>query len=95
MARTVILSPGTAEAVSTNVVVAPGEMLTLSIYSLQDTAIPAAAMFLVRQETPGADNVVAGLNNHNRVVVLTGPGTYRVARPAFSGAAFGVFAEGV
>jgi len=91
MAQNSILAPGNSAATSTDIVVAAGEAVTVGIYAA--SAARPSVQFLVLQDTPGADNAVDRLGNTKMATVLSGPGTYRVQRPAYTGDAFGVFTE--
>lgn len=93
MARTTVLAPGITAADSSDIVVAQGASVTVAIY--QDVAgdYPAYVAFSVTQVTPGIVNSVALIGNYPRQVLLAGPGTFRVTRPAYTGTPFGVFTE--
>ena len=93
MAQTIILAPGSSAATSTDIVVPAGDVVTVGIYTAIAAVAPTGARFSVMQGTPGADNVLASLNNYSRTTALVGPGTYRVQRPAYAGTGFGVFTE--
>lgn len=88
-----ILAPGITAETSSDIVIAAGASVLVGIYSAEAGSIPGHVSFRITQKTPGADNSVATLGNHQRSVMLSGPGTYRVARPAYTGTAFGVFTE--
>lgn len=89
MPQSTILASGTAAGVSTDVVVLAGDVVTLSIFSAAPGASLAGRGLEVLQATPGADNLVTVLDEVRRSVQLSGPATYRVARPALA-TAFGV-----
>lgn len=93
MTQTTVLAAGTTVATSTDIVVAAGSSVTVGIYSDTADSLPEGVMFGVLQDTPGADNAVDQLHTHKRTTVLSGPGTFRVKRPALSGTGFGVFIE--
>ena len=93
MAQSVIMAVGTTKATSTDVVIASGETATIGIYSAAPSATPVGLIFRITQDTPGADNAIANLDNETRVAIVSGPGTFRVTRPAYTGTAFGVFLE--
>lgn len=93
MPQSIILAPGNTSAASSDIVIAAGDVVTVGIYSAADAALPVSAQFSVVQDTPGADNVVDYLVGAKRAVQLMGPGTFRVRRPAYDGAGFGVFLE--
>lgn len=93
MAQTTILAAANTAGTSSDIVVAAGAVVTVGIFSAAAGALPADVAMQVMQDTPGADNHAATLNNSRRTAVLTGPGTFRVRRPAYTGTAFGVFTE--
>ena len=93
MTQATILAPGNTAATSSDVVVPAGETVTVCLYSATASAVPVAMQMYVYQDTPGADNLVATLENYNRSTVLIGPGTFRIKRPDYAGAAFGAFSE--
>lgn len=93
MAQSTILAAGNTAATSTDVVVASGATVVIGIFSASADTVPADVRFSVFRDTPGADNTMILLNNNCRAVTITGPGTYRVGRPAYTGTAFGVFLE--
>lgn len=93
MTQTTVLEPAATAAASTDIVVAAGAVVTVGIYAATAVALPVGVHFDVKQDTPGADNHAARLSNTARTTVLTGPGTFRVSRPAYTGPAFGAFVE--
>lgn len=93
MTQTTILAAGVTADVSTDVIVPSGAVATLGIFSAAAGALPEGLLLAIEQDTPGADNVVEYLHNHRRTAVITGPGTFRVRRPAYTGTAFGAFSE--
>ena len=94
MAQTTALAAGTTAAVSSDIVVAPGATVTVGVFTATAGGkFPDGAPFALEQITPGQPNVIATLDNARRAQVITGPGTYRVRRPVYTGAAFGVFVE--
>lgn len=93
MAQNFILAPAATAATSTDIVVAAGAVVTVGIYSAAGGILPSGVDFTVYQDTPDGDNYVARLSNFSRTTALSGPGTYRVKRPAYTGTAFGVFTE--
>lgn len=93
MAQSTILAAGNTEATSTDVVVAAGATVTVGVFAATADSLPPPVTLSVLQDTPGADNTVALLNNNLRALSLAGPGTFRVFRPAYTGTAFGVFLE--
>lgn len=98
MTQSTILAAGITEATSTDIVIAAGATVVVGIFcadvdkpvSYQDQL---AGEFKLLQDTPGADNVVLTLNFINPSTILSGPGTYRVKRIAYTGKPFGVFLE--
>jgi hypothetical protein len=93
MTQSTVLAAGTTADASTDIVVAAGSVVTVGIFAATAADLPIEAIFDVMQDTPGADNVAARLHQANRTTVLSGPGTFRVKRPAYTGSAFGVFVE--
>lgn len=92
MTQTTVLAAGNTEATSTDIVVAAGAQVTVGLFSASGV-LPYGVRFIVYQDTPGGDQFVARLEENARTTVLSGPGTYRVKRPAYTGTAFGVFTE--
>lgn len=93
MAQSTLLAPGLTAETSADIVVPAGGAVLVGIFSASDAGIGNDVRFHIVQDTPGADNYVEQLGNHKRYAVITGPGTYRVKRPAYQGPAFGVFKE--
>lgn len=93
MGQSTILAAGTTAATSSDVVVAAGETVTIGLFAASSSTLPIAARFSLRLDTPGQDVRVAALTNTVMAVQVTGPGTYRVHRTAYDGAAFGAFVE--
>lgn len=93
MARTTVLTTGVTAATSSDIAVAQGQSIIVSIY--QDTAgdYPANIKLAVNQATPGIDNTITLLDGLARQTLLVGPGTYRVVRPLYVGTPLGVFTE--
>lgn len=93
MARTIVLATGVTAATSSDIVVAQGQSVTVSIY--QDAAgdYPLSVKLTVNQATPGIDNFIKLLDAMTRQTLLVGPGTYRVVRPLYTGTPLGVFTE--
>lgn len=92
MTQTIILAAGLTAASSADVIVAQGEQVTVGIYSTTANAA-LKERFEIQQLTPGAANVVGYMGNDARATVLSGPGTFRVIRPALASLAFGAFKE--
>ncbi|WP_454863359.1 hypothetical protein [Pseudomonas hormoni] len=93
MAQSTALAAGITAATSTDIVVAAGAVVIVGIFSAAAGELAAGVSFGVLQDTPGADNTIASLDNYKRAHVISGPGTFRVKRPAYTGTAFGVFIE--
>lgn len=93
MAQSTILAANTTGATSTDVVVAAGAHVVIGIFGASGTTLQSDVSFNLMVDTPDEDNVYARLNAGQEQVHIIGPGTYRVVRPAYTGAAFGVFLE--
>lgn len=97
MTQSTILATGITAATSTDIVIAAGAVVTVGIFCAA-LDVPTGLdwepiQFTVLEKTPGADNKIDTLNFGKKDVVLSGPGTYRVSRPAYTGSPFGVFVE--
>lgn len=92
MSQTVALAAGVTEEVSADIVVTVNPV-TVGIFSAPGGLLPTGVTFHLLQKTPGASNSVDRLNNEDRALTITGPGTYVVVRPAYVGTAFGVFTD--
>lgn len=93
MAQTTVLAAGITAATSTDITVAAGSSVTVGIFASNNWKLPREALFNLCGDTPGADNVIATFTDKDREFVISGPGTYRVTRNAYTGRAFGVFTE--
>lgn len=93
MARTTVLATGVTAADSSDIVVAQGQTVTIAIYQDGAGLYPLDVRFTLSQVTPGIVNPVAVLSSSPRQLLVTGPGTFRVSRPAYTGTPFGVFTE--
>lgn len=93
MAQNTVLAAGNTEATSSDIVVAAGETVTVGIFPSSAGFLPSSVSFGVYIDTPGNDRVVDRLTHTYPATVLSGPGTFRVKRPAYTGDAFGVFTE--
>lgn len=95
MARTIILAVGLTNATSTDIVIAQGQTVTVSMFQSVAGAndYPPSLTIPVFQATPGIDNLVTTLTLNAQQILLVGPGTFRAVRPATSGTPFGVFIE--
>jgi hypothetical protein len=65
----------------------------LGIFPAAGGTLRSSVAFHVLADTPGSDRVVAKLSSACQATQLSGPGTYRVRRPAYTGTAFGVYLE--
>lgn len=86
-----ILAPGNSAGASADIPVAMGEAVSLGIYSAEAGILPREARFIVEQVTPGHPNFIGLLTNEERSMLVSGPGTYRLRRLAYTGTAFGGF----
>lgn len=93
MPQSTVLAAGVTAATSSDIVVAAGATVTVGIFSSEADLAPAWLVFGIEQITPGASNSIGTLDGTKRQVVLAGPGTFRVRRPAYPATAFGVFIE--
>jgi hypothetical protein len=94
MAQTTILAAGQTAATSTDLVLPPGAVATIGIFTASGP-VPSGVEIDVRIGTPGNDNFAAKLTQANQVTVITGPGTFRAYRRDISafGVNVGVFTE--
>jgi hypothetical protein len=76
-----ILAAATTAGTSTDVTLAAGVYGRVSIFT-SGVNIPAYAKLYVNVDTDGADATVAVLTAEQQSFLLTGPGTFRVFRPA-------------
>ena len=91
MTQTTILAAAATAATSTDVAVAAGGVATVGIFTAAGS--PEANMQAsLMIDTPGGDVLYCYLTGTNPVVVLSGPCTARVYRPA-SAKSFGAFSE--
>ena len=94
MAQATILAAGKTAATSSDVTVAPGDVAKIGLFVTGTDAVPDRVALVVLEDTPDADNVIGQLDAGTPSIVVQGPGTYRVARPAIpSMVAVGVYAE--
>lgn len=93
MAQATILASAQTAATSSDVTVAAGGVATVGMFAA--AAIPLAVELGVFADTPGGDVRVGSLNHKTPVLVLSGPGTFRVVRPniAAHGLNVGAFSE--
>lgn len=78
MAQSTILAAGTADAVSTDVLIPSGSVKTVGIFA--SGSLPYSGFLNVHQDTPGGDVVVARISQSFPSIALVGPGTYRIVR---------------
>lgn len=95
MAVAQILAPGVTAANSSDVIVAAGAFVTLSLYTAAGGALPPGVRCKVTKTNPSATysetgfvlssdaNSVTGLAQATQVI--GGPGVFRVERPSLSG----------
>lgn len=88
-----ILAPGTTKAETSEIVIPAGSVAMVGVYCDTPESVPVGVLFEITQDTPGAPNIVGSLHRAVRATALLGPGTFRVSRPTYKGAAFGVFAD--
>lgn len=93
MTRSTAMDAGITAETTTDIVVAAGSSVTVGIFSAVADSVPLGLTFGIDQLTPGASNTIGCLDGSRRQVVLAGPGTFRVKRPAYTGTPFGVFVE--
>lgn len=93
MAQTTILAAGNTAATSTDIVIADAQPVNVGVFGSAATHLPRDVIFSVLMVTPGAAMPIAQLGLTSPAVSLQGPGTFRVVRPAYAGAAFGVFLD--
>lgn len=94
-----VLASGTADNVSSDIVVASGATATVSLIYTNPAQPPTSATGIIKQK--GSDGSYYEIPNgrltiHNSPRVLDGPGTYQVARVSsqnICGQAFGVDAN--
>jgi hypothetical protein len=88
-----ILAPGAAAANSSTFALTAGQSATLALFTADGTLPPLqAAIFHIQKQASNAQwvNTGAFLTEWEPVVVLTGVGTFRVARPLLAGESVGV-----
>lgn len=91
MAQTTILASGTSAATSTpDVVLTDGQTRTIGLFAAG--ALGNVGGLKIMIDTPSADLEIGTLSRAQPVVVLCGPGTFRVVR-SLGGDAVGVFME--
>lgn len=70
---------------------AAGASVTVGAY-VASGSLPMGSYMQVYQDTPGGDNAVDWIGLGRPTVVISGPGTFRVVRPA-TATAVGAFTE--
>lgn len=95
MAVAQILAPGTTAANSTDVTVAAGAVVTLSLYTAAGGPVPAGVTCVITKTNPSAtytetgdvlSSTASSVTGRGRVAQsLTGPGVFRVERPSLAG----------
>ena len=94
MAQTTILAAGTTVATSTDVVVAAGSTVSISIFTDNAAGLPGNHSVTVWMDTPSAVDVfVAELTGGSPATVVSGPGTFRAKRGFGLSTNVGVFTE--
>lgn len=92
MAQVLILATNTTAATSTDVVVAAGAVATLGAY-VASGQLPMGSYMQILQDTPGSnDNCIGWIGLGQPTLVVDGPGTFRVFRPACT-TAVGAFSD--
>jgi hypothetical protein len=92
MPQTTLIEPGTDAITSSDVVVASGARVKISMFSTAGQGYPHGAIRLL-ERTPGAPNELARLSNARPSVAIDGPATVYVERLASTGQSFGVMLE--
>ena len=90
MAQATILASAATAATSTDVTLAAGVYGRIGIFAAE--GISGNVFATVMQDTPGDDLPVGQLDGHRPVMLLVGPGTWRVKR-AVTPISIGVFSE--
>lgn len=90
MAQTTILAANTTAATSSDVAVTAGSTISIGVFSA--AMLPGGVCASLLMDTPSGDVVVHQFTRARPAVAVTGPGTYRVVRPAGS-VSLGAFSE--
>ena len=77
---TAILAPGTTAATSIDILLAANVTETVALYA--DGALPDVRCTILMDTPSATDTPVGALTDEEPVATLTGPGTFRVSRPA-------------
>jgi len=93
MTQTTVLAAAQTAAVSSDIVVAPGSQVSVSIFAA--AGIPAGVRCSLLLKTPGKPERIAALTSINPTALVTGPGTFVVSRPLITsfGVNVGAFTE--
>lgn len=92
MPQSTILTAGSTAATSSDVTVAAGAAVSIGVFSA--AAIPSGIELPIYMDTPALDAQVGTLTDDAPVIVLSGPGVFRVRREALAGSvSIGVFAD--
>ncbi|UNY40227.1 hypothetical protein KLEP174_gp36 [Pseudomonas phage vB_PcuM_ KLEP17-4] len=94
MAQSTILAAGVTAATSTDIDINNSQTVNVGIFGADGARLPRNVSFLIVMDTPDAPIPIAQIGLMSPVINLSGPGTFRVIRPAYTGAAFGVFLDG-
>lgn len=92
MGQSTILASGTSAATSSDVTVAAGSVVSVGIFTSSGEPSQMGPLASVVMDTPGGDITIKTLSAEEPATVLSGPGTFRVVRPALS-SAIGAFSE--
>jgi hypothetical protein len=93
MAQNTVYAANTAAGTSTDIVVAAGASVNVGIFPATGSAFTITGdLATIMLDTPGADVAIAKLTDRCPSVAVSGPGTYRVVKPA-TAIAIGVFTE--
>lgn len=90
MAQATVLASGTTAAQSSDIVVSPGTVVTVGIFSA--APLPATTRCAISIKGPTGSQVVGWLNGDTVATTITAAGTYFVTRPVVEVAA-GIFTE--
>jgi hypothetical protein len=91
MPRLTILATGTSAADSTDFVIAASESVKVGVFASTPSVL--RVQFTVYEVTPGAANIIGRLGNETRSILISAPGSYRVARPLIVDQPFGVYTD--
>lgn len=91
MALSTLQAPGNTAVTIPSFDVAAGGQIVVGMFSATDIEAPDSLSIQVYQVTPGAPIRIGALNRANPSMVLIGPATYSIKRPAYNGQPYGVF----